>query len=107
MAWRKRAEMFPGPLREFREAEWPPVEGECLGMYACRGLGYESACVSLDGPCGWRFYAAPHAEGIAEAQRSREALTRFRQARMSWLAGAVGEDHPLWLDEFCRSLGDV
>lgn len=33
MAWRKHAEIFPAPLREFREPEWPPVPGECLGAY--------------------------------------------------------------------------
>jgi hypothetical protein len=107
MAWRKRAEMFPAPLREFREADWPPADGECLGIYTCRGLGYESECVSLDGPCGWRFYADRGDDDVTRRQRQTEALIRFRQARMNWLARAVGEDHPLWMDEFVRSLGDV
>jgi hypothetical protein len=59
-------------------------------------------CVPRPGEaCGDRFYAA-YPEHAAR-QRRRDALARFRQARLSWL----GEDHPLWLDEFCRSLGDA
>ncbi len=100
--------MFPAPLREFREAEWPAVEGECLGIYACRANGYGSDCAPRPGePCGWRFYAGRGEDGVARRQRQADALIRFRQARLSWLAGAVGEDHPLWMDEFCRSLQDV
>ena len=40
MAWRKAADPFPAPLQRFREADWPPVPGECLGHYSCRGEGY-------------------------------------------------------------------
>jgi hypothetical protein len=57
--------------------------------------------VSLEGPCGHRAAAAY--PGQVWEQRRRDALVRYRAARLSWL----GEDHPAWLDEFCRSLGDV
>jgi hypothetical protein len=36
MAWRKAADPFPAPLREFREEDWPPVSGEHLGHSAQR-----------------------------------------------------------------------
>lgn len=96
--WRKVRDSFPSPLAEFVAAEWPPVEGECLEHYTCRERGYDEACVSLDGPCGWRFYAAY--PGHAEAQQERDARTRWRRARLSWL----GEDHPDYEAEEIRQL---
>jgi hypothetical protein len=98
--WR-RQELFPAPLAEFEEAEWPPVEGECLKVYACRRGGYDGPCVP-DGACGSRFYGAlerdyPPGEAavIAARYRRADAWERFRQARMSWL----GEDHPEYVGE--------
>jgi hypothetical protein len=50
-------ETFPGPLAEFAAEDWPPVEGECLGHYACRGEGYEAACAPRPGEfCGQACY---------------------------------------------------
>jgi len=103
VARHRAQDLFPAPLREFVEAEWPPVEGECLGIYACRGEGYGAPCVSLDGPCGHRCYAMLADPWQVAQARRRDALVRYRAARLAWL----GEDHPAWLDEFCRSLGDV
>lgn len=102
MAWRKQADPFPAPLRAFREEDWPPVEGECLGCYACRDAGYDADCVSLGGPCGWRFYAAiadyPPGEAALLTARNRraDAVHRWAQARLNWL----GEDHPDWAAEW-------
>jgi len=102
MAWRKAADPFPAPLRCFREADWPPVPGECLEHYSCRGNGYEGDCVPRPGePCGAACYAMlardylDRPEVLAAAQRA-DAFTRYHQARLSWL----GEDHPGWIEEF-------
>jgi len=102
MAWRKHENPFPAPLREFREEDWPPVEGECLGHYSCRGLGYEVACVPRAGEaCGQRCYeqlAADYKDRpeVLAAAKASDAYERFHQARMSWL----GEDSDGYLDEF-------
>jgi hypothetical protein len=58
VAWRKAADPFPAPLRCFREADWPPVPGECLGHYTCRRNGYGGDCGPRPGePCGQACYA--------------------------------------------------
>ena len=103
MAWRKAgADPFPAPLRCFREEDWPPVEGECLGHYACRGEGYGADCVPRAGEfCGQVCYGVlardylDRPEVLAAAKRA-DAFTRYHQARLSWL----GEDHPGYADEF-------
>ena len=106
MAWRRAQDPFPRPLREFREAEWPPAEGECLAHYACRGQGYEAGCVPRPGEyCGQRCYehlaaTYPHRPELLAARRRQDAHARFRQARLNWL----GEDHPLYPAEFIDSL---
>jgi hypothetical protein len=97
MAWRKPGpDPFPAPLRGFREQDWPPVEGECLGHYACRGEGYERPCVPRPGEaCGQRCYellAAEHGgrpEVLAAARRA-DAYERFHRARLSWLGEGTG-----------------
>ena len=99
---RKRGDLFPDGLREFREAEWPLADGECLGHYACRALGYELACVPRPGEfCGQRCYEMlardyPDRPEVLAAAKRGDAYERFHQARLEWL----GEDHPGWLDEF-------
>lgn len=104
----KAADLFPAPLREFREADWPPVEGECLRHYGCRGNGYSDAegrnvpCVPRPGePCGQLCYerlaleCADRPEVLAAA-KAADAYTRYHEARLNWL----GEDHPGWIDEW-------
>jgi hypothetical protein len=94
----RRRDPFPPELCEFREEEWPPAPGECLGIYACRDAGYALDCVSLEGECGWRTYArlaVEDPEAIPRWKRA-DAFERFKAARLAWL----GEDHPLYLDEF-------
>jgi hypothetical protein len=94
--------VFPGPLREFVESEWPPVEGECLGRFACRGEGYGTDCVPRPGEfCGQAHYELLARECPGEpwrlaAARRADARERWRSARLSWL----GEDHPRYVDEF-------
>ena len=107
--WRERDGLFPPHLQHFREQDWPPAEGECLGIYACRHLGYETECTSLDGPCGWRTYAAFErdyppavAAGLTRRYRRGDAYERFNAARLAWL----GEDHPLWLVVFLDAAGE-
>lgn len=102
MAWRKKAEQsFPAPLQEFREAEWPPVEGECLESYACHGEGYERPCVPVPGEaCGQRHYEYlaredPGRPDVIAAAKRADAYRRFNAARLSWL----GEDSEGWLEE--------
>jgi hypothetical protein len=98
--------VFPAPLREFRERDWPPVEGECLEHYACRAEGYEAACVPLSGvPCGQACYdhlalTYPHRPEVLAARKRTDAFKRFCQARLNWL----GEDHPLYVEEFIVGL---
>jgi hypothetical protein len=98
----KAEDAWPLHLREFREADWPPTEGECLGHYGCRGLGYEVACVPRIGEaCGQRSYEMlardyPDRPEVEAAARSADAYERFHQARLAWL----GKDHPRYLDEF-------
>jgi hypothetical protein len=103
MAWRKApGDAFPAPLRVFREAEWPPVEGECLGHYGCRGEGYDGDCVPREGEfCAQACYEMlardhPDRPEVLAAAKSADAFTRYHQARLAWL----GEDHPDWIGEF-------
>lgn len=106
MAWRKASDPFPGPLREFREEDWPEVEGECLDHYACRGRGYEQDCTPRPGEsCAQRCYEAlardyPGRPELLAARRRQDAYTRFRQARLNWL----GKDHPMYFEEFLNGL---
>jgi hypothetical protein len=96
MARRRRTEIFPAPLQQFAESEWPPVGGECLGRFACRGEGYGTDCVPGPGEsCGQLFYATL-GPGRLAAERRADAVYRWRDARLSWL----GRDHPGYLDEF-------
>jgi hypothetical protein len=102
MAWRKPVpDLFPAPLREFREAEWPPVEGECLGHYSCRADGYSFECAPREGvPCGQACYdhlALEYAERpeVLAAVLRADAYTRFHEARLSWL----GKDSDGYVDE--------
>jgi hypothetical protein len=103
MAWRKvRPDAFPAPLREFRESEWPPVEGECLEHYSCRANGYESDCAPQPGvPCGQAHYEyleqqeAPGRPDVLAAARRADAFTRFSAARLAWL----GEEGDGYIDE--------
>ena len=107
MAWRKREDPFPGPLREFIESEWPPVPGECLTHYGCHGAGYAADCCPRPGEyCGQLCYEslerdfADRPEMLERAKLS-DAYERFHRARLSWL----GEDHPLWFEEFLNASG--
>ena len=107
MAWRRAADPFPAPLREFREADWPPVPGECLGHYSCRGSGYEGGCVPRPGePCGQACYELlareyPDRPEVLAAAKRADACVRFRAARLSWL----GEDHPGYVEEMIEGWG--
>src|SRR5260221_881026 len=101
MAWRKHAGKLPAPLREFVEAEWPPVPGECLGHYTCRSALETGDCRPRDGEyCGQACYEAlarDHGtEALANA-KAADAFTRFHQARLNWF----GEGTEGWMDEFC------
>jgi hypothetical protein len=111
MAWRRPRDPFPGPLREFVESEWPRVEGECLGHYACGyGSGYTAPCAPRPGEfCGQLHYemlARDHGdrpELLARARRV-DAFTRWKAARCGWL----GEGNPGWAEEFfCAAPPDV
>ena len=99
-------DLFPAPLREFREEDWPPVEGECLGRYACRGRGYEEDCTPRPGEsCGQRCYEMlardyPDRPAMLASRKRADAHTRFHRARLSWL----GKDHPLYVEEFIDGL---
>lgn len=102
MARWHRQEPIPAALRQFTEAAWPPVPGECLGRFACRGGGYEADCAPRPGEtCGQSFYAALGPAELEAACRT-DAVYRWRQARMACL----GEDDPAWLDEFIAGLAD-
>ena len=86
MAWRKPArDPFPARLREFRESEWPPVDGECLRGYACRGLGYEVDCVPRPGErCGQACYdklARDYAEEDAVSTLQRLSVVQVGRRR--------------------------
>jgi hypothetical protein len=102
VAWRKQSDPFPAPLRAFRESEWPPADGECLGHYACRADGYAADCAPRPGEsCGQACYESlareyPERPEVLAAARSADAFTRFHQARLNWL----GEDSPEWITEF-------
>ena len=111
MAWRKTADPFPGPLREFREEDWPPVDGECLSHYSCRDRGYGEECVSIGGPCGWRSYAMiitdfPGDVAMLARWRRADAYTRWRKARLGWLASSIGEDDPRYVEEWVAGMDD-
>jgi hypothetical protein len=101
VARHKPRDLFPAPLQEFVESEWPPVEGECLQYYACRGEGYERDCVPRPGEfCGQLCYESierdyPGRPDLLERAKAADAYVRWRLARASWL----GEDHPGWLVE--------
>lgn len=83
MARHRPVDVFPAPLREFREAEWPPVPGECLGIYACRGEGYGVPCVPRPGEaCGDACYAMLADPWQVAQARRRDALVRYRAARV-------------------------
>jgi hypothetical protein len=108
VAWRRaQPDPFPAPLREFHEEEWPPVEGECLEIYACRADGYGVPCAPRPGePCGQACYAHLAAEypdrpEVLAAAKSSDAYQRFHLARLTWL----GKDHPDYLDEFIDAYG--
>jgi hypothetical protein len=100
VAWRKRTDRFPAPLREFREEDWPRVPGECLGHYTCRSPLEGGDCAPPPGSyCGQACYemlARDHGtEALANAKRA-DAFTRYHQARLAWL----GEYSPEWITEF-------
>ena len=106
MAWRKREESpFPAPLREFVPSEWPQLEGECLGHYACHGEGYGADCVPRPGEyCGQLCYEHLAAEYPDRPEMLARALaadryTRFHRARLAW----VKDDDELWMQEFLSS----
>jgi len=102
---RREDERFPGPLREFVEQEWPPVPGECLGIFSCHGEGYDNDCVPRPGEqCGDRYYAmlardCPDRPDVIAAAKRADAYIRWKEARLNWL----GKDHPDWLEEFIVS----
>ncbi len=97
MAWRKQIEVFPAPLRRFREEDWPPVPGECLISYSCRGAGYGAECQPRDGiPCGQPCYDLlarehPDRPDILAAAKRADAYARFHAARLSWIGGGDGD----------------
>lgn len=103
--WKRDDDPFPAPLREFVESEWPPMPGECLGHYACRGQGYSTDCVPRDGEfCAQRCYehlAAdyPDQPDILVRARASDAYKRFHQARLAWVKG----DDEAWMAEFLSS----
>jgi len=104
---RGRRDPFPAPLREFAESEWPPVDGECLEHYACRGEGYEADCCPRPGEyCGQLCYESlaldyPGRPELLARAKAADAYERFHQARLNWL----GEDHPAWFEEFLNGSG--
>ena len=105
MRRRRQMAVFPGPLAEFREEDWPRVEGECLGHYTCHGAGYGVDCVPREGEyCGQLCYESlardypDRPELLVNAKRS-DAYTRWHQARLNWL----GKDHPAYFDEFLNN----
>ena len=92
---RDQAGTFPGPLREFVESEWPPVEGECLADYACRYLGYGVACAPPPEGCGAALRASlADRPDLLAYYAHLDAYRRWTTARLSWL----GRGHPLWFD---------
>jgi hypothetical protein len=99
---RRQEDLFPAPLREFTESEWPPVAGECLGIFSCHGEGYGSDCVPRPGEqCADAYYAmlerdCPGRPDVMAAAKRAAAYIRWKEARLSWL----GKDHPGWLEEF-------
>jgi hypothetical protein len=101
----RAADVFLGPLAEFCEEDWPPVEGECLTHYACHGAGYGADCVPRPGEfCGQLCYEHlardyPDRPGLLADAKRADAYQRWHRARLNWL----GEDHPLWFKEFLNS----
>lgn len=94
--WLDRGARAPARLMRFDPAQWPPVPGECLGRFACRGEGYGAPCVPVPGEeCGDRFYFRHVPPERAEAERRTDAVYRWRQARLAWL----GKDHPAYAEE--------
>jgi hypothetical protein len=99
MARHRPVDVFPAPLREFREAEWPPVPGEHLGHYWCCGPAPDPAPEPGEA-CGDRCYAMltrdhPDRPEVVAAAKRADAFTRYHQARLSWLA----EDDPAYVGE--------
>jgi hypothetical protein len=98
----KPEDKFPAPLRQFHEGDWPPVEGECLGVYTCRANGYGEPCAPRPGElCGQRCYGQlaadyPDRPEVLAANKTADAYQRFHQARLSWL----GKDSDAYVDEF-------
>jgi hypothetical protein len=81
---------MPIELAVFEEEDWPPVEGECLGVYTCgywtSGFPYAGQCVPPPDGCG-AFFRGEHQgdpDVLAECRR-RDAEIRWRQARYAWL----------------------
>ncbi len=105
--WKRDEGPFPAPLREFVESEWPQIEGECLGHYACHGEGYGADCCPRPGEyCGQLHYEAlardyPDRPEMLERAKLGDSYERFHRARLNWL----GEDHPLWMEEFLDGSG--
>jgi hypothetical protein len=103
--WKHEPDLFPAPLREFVESEWPPVEGECLTHYGCHGQGYGMDCVPREGePCGQRHYESltrdyPDRPELLERALAADRYTRFHQARLAWVEG----DEVAWMEEFLSS----
>ena len=100
MAWRKeRPDVFPAPLRCFREEDWPAVPGEHLGHYWCCAPDPHPAPEPGEA-CGDRCYGMlardyPGRPEVAAAARRADAFTRYHRARLAWL----GEDHPDYVEE--------
>ena len=103
--WKREPDLFPGPLREFVESEWPQLEGECLGHYGCHGEGYEVDCVPRPGEyCGQRSYEMierdhPGDSAMLARWRRADAYKRFHQERLAW----VKDDDEAWMTEFLSS----
>jgi hypothetical protein len=101
--------LFPGPLAGFREEDWPPVPGECLGHYSCNhGTGYTASCSPRPGEfCGQLHYEMvardyPDRPELLARAKAADAYERYRQARLSWL----GEDHPDYVEELLGGWGE-
>jgi len=103
MAWRRPRDPFPGPLAEFHEEDWPPVEGECLGHYACDyGSGYTAPCAPRPGEhCGQLHHEMlardyPGRPDVLARAARIDAFRRWKAARLGWL----GEGSRGWAEEF-------
>ena len=103
--WKREPDLFPAPLREFVEGEWPYVEGECLGIFGCHGEGYSADCVPRPGEwCGQLYYEAmardqPDQPDRPARAKAADAYIRWHQARLNWVEG----DDVAWMEEFLSS----